>query len=501
MRVRSFALWSALGVSLASAGAFLLPVPSAHGGGGGAAQRPVGDPGSDTVADHSHFVDGTTLLLDGRIGHASIERNSRGSSASTFLLATLTGMGGSASDRPKAPPVHLALAVDRSGSMAGPKMANAIAAAVGAVDRMHEGDRVTVVAFDDTARLIVPPTTVDPATRPSIESAIRGMHAGGDTCISCALDRASEALDSSPGPRDEVRRILLISDGEPTTGVRDAVGLRTVAARARDRGFTVSTIGVDLAFDEKVMAAIAQESNGRHWFVPDASALGQVFDQELGSLETAVATNAELTIEPAAGVVVDDVLDRSFRREGGRIVVPLGAFDPLEEKTVLLSVRLPTGTTGTEPVAKLSVDYRDVVEARDRQSTGSLEVDVRDDGTAQKDLDPFVAARVERSRTAKSLLRANELFSRGHASAARAELDKRAQELATAAPTTISRAAALPPAPVRPIGEDFDAQRSALAHAQAGIAAAPAPAAGGPATPAAKSALKKNQASATDLAF
>lgn len=499
MRVRSFALWSVLGVSLASSGAFLLPVPVAHGG--GTTQRPVTDPGTDPAPDRSHFVDGTTLLLDGRIGHASIERDSRGGSASTFLLATVTGVKGGAGETSRPPPVHLALAVDRSGSMAGPKMQNAIAAAVGAVDRMHEGDRVTVVAFDDTARLVVPPTTVDPATRPSIESAIRGMHAGGDTCISCALDRATEALDSSPGPRDEVRRILLISDGEATTGIRDAAGLRNVAARARDRGFSVSTIGVDLAFDEKVMAAIAQESNGRHWFVPDASALGQVFDQELGSLETAVATNAELTIEPAPGVVVDDVLDRSFRREGGRIVVPLGAFDPQEEKTVLLSVRMPAGTTGSEPVAKMSVEYRDVEAARDRESSGSLEVDVRDDGTAQRDLDPFVAARVERNRTARSLLRANELFSRGRADAARAELAKREKDLANAAPTTIARAASLPPAPVRPIGDDFEAQRSALAHAQSGFAAAPSPAAGGAAAPAAKSALKKNQAEATDLAF
>jgi Ca-activated chloride channel homolog len=506
MRVRSFALWSMLGVSLASAAAFLLPVPAAHGG-GGASQHPVGDPGSDPATpDRAHFVDGTTLLLDGRLGHASIERDARGDSASTFVLATVTGVKAGQGDTSRPPPVHLALAVDRSGSMAGPKMANAIAAAVGAVDRMHEGDRVTVVAFDDTARLVVPPTTIDAATRPAVESSIRAMHAGGDTCISCALERATEALDASPGPRDEVRRILLISDGEATTGIRDTTGLRTLAARARDRGFSVSTIGVDLAFDEKVMAAIAQESNGRHWFVPDASALGQVFDQELGSLETAVATNADLTIEPAPGVVVDDVLDRSFRREGGRIVVPLGAFDPQEEKTVLLSVRLPADGTGTEPVAKLSVAYRDVDAGRDRESAGSLEVDVRDDGTAQKELDPFVAARVERSRTARSLLKANELFSRGHAAAAHAELARRAQELATAAPTAVARAEALPPAPVRPIKDDFEVQRKAIVAAQSGFSAANA--AGGaagapaaPATPAAKSTEKTNQASATDLAF
>jgi Ca-activated chloride channel family protein len=504
MLVRTFALWAALGVSVASAGAMLLPTPSARGG--SLAVRP--DPsGSQPTGSDAHFLDGKALLLDGRLGHASLPRDARGGTASTFLLATVTGADATSDDRPAPPPVHLAIVVDRSGSMAGPKMTNAVAAAVGAVDRMRDGDRATVVAFDTTARLVVPPTTVDGATRPSIEAAIRSVRAGGDTCISCALDRATEALDSSPGTRDEVRRVLLISDGEATTGIRDVGGLRRLAARARDRGFAVSTIGVDLAFDEKVMAAIAQESNGRHWFVPDPSALSQVFDEELGSLETAVASDAELTIEPAPGVIIDEVFDRSFRREGGRIVVPLGAFDMKQEKTILVSARVPVDADGTQPVARMSLGYRDVLARQDAHCSGSLAVDVRDDGTAQRDLDPFVAARVERSRTAHALLEANDLFSQGRATEARAELARRQSELALSAPRAVARAAALPPGTAgapRDIGGDFGDQESALAHAQAGLgAAASASPAGAPpaASPAAKSALKSNQASATDLAF
>jgi Ca-activated chloride channel homolog len=363
------------------------------------------------------------------------------------------------------------------------------------------------VAFDTTARLVVPPTTLDAASRPAVESAIRAMRAGGDTCISCALDRATEALDSSPGSRDEVRRILLISDGEATTGVRDVGGLRRLAARARDRGFSVSTIGVDLAFDEKVMAAIAQESHGRHFFVPDPSALAQVFDEELGSLETAIASDAELTIDPAPGVVVDEVFDRSFRREGGRIVVPLGAFDAKQEKTVLLSARVPLDADGTQPVARMSLGYRDVLRRQDARCAGSLALDVRDDGTAQRELDPFVAARVERSRTAHALLEANDLFSQGRGGEARAELARRQAELATTAPKAVARAAATSTATAgvtRDVGGDFSDQEHAIAQAQAGLgaAASASPAAGPPAaSPAARSALKSNQATATDLAF
>ena len=506
MRVRSFALWAALGVAGSVGGAWLLPAPSARGA--GPAVR-LADPAPDPQAPGSHFVDGKTLLLDGRLGHASIARDPRSGKAGTFVLATVTGADVSPDVRIAPPPVHLAIVVDRSGSMAGPKMNNAVAAAVGAIERMHDGDRATVVSFDTAARVLVPPTSIDASTRPSVESAIRAMRAGGDTCISCALSTATAELDASPGPRDEVKRILLISDGEATTGIRDVGGLRSLAARARDRGIGVSTIGVDLAFDEKVMAAIAQESNGRHWFVPDASALAQVFEEELGTLETAVASDAELAIDPAPGVVVDDVLDRAFRREGGRILVPLGTFDPRQEKTVLLRVHVPADADGAQPVAQLALAYRDIVERDEGRCSGSLALDVRSDGSAQRDLDPFVAARVERNRTTRALTEANELFEHGRGDEARAALARRQSELAVVAKPAVAAATAMPEpsrAFARPVDKDFDEQQSALAQAQSGFAgpaaasAAPGHAAA-PSTPAGKSAVRQNQANAVDLAF
>jgi Ca-activated chloride channel family protein len=485
----------------------LLPTPSARADHPGAWRAdPVPDPDATVT---SHFVDGKTLLLDGRLGHATIARDARGGSAGTFVLATITGADTSPDQPIAPPPVHLAIVVDRSGSMAGPKMSNAIAAAVGTVERMHDGDRATVVSFDTSARVLVPPTVLDASSRPGVEASIRAMRVGGDTCISCALQTATAELDASPGPRDEVKRILLISDGEATTGIRDVTGLRSLAARARDRGIGVSTIGVDLAFDQRIMAAIAQESNGRHFFVPDASALTEVFEQELGTLETAVASGAELAIEPAPGVVIDDVLDRSFRREGGRVLVPLGTFDAREEKTVLVRVHVPADADGAEPVARLGLAYRDVGRRDEGRCSGTLALDVRSDGSAQRELDPFVSARVERSRTARALTEANDLFEKGRGKDASEALARRQRELSAAGPAAVAAATAMPRearAFARPVDKDFDDQSAAVAQAQAGFASgasANAPPGQPPpaAAPAAKSAVRHNQSNATNLAF
>ncbi len=510
MRIRTFALVAGLSMASSAAGSWALSAPAPL------SQRPVLAPGPAAPADHSRFVDGKTLLLEGRLGRASIARTEGSGSSEAFVLATVTGADAPAGESRQRPPVHLAIVVDRSGSMAGAKMRNAVLAAVEAVERMNDGDRVTVVAFDTTARVLAPPTVLSPAAKSSVEAAIRAMQPGGDTCISCALETASRELEASPGASDEIRRVLLISDGEATTGIRDVGGLRALASRVSSHGLSVSTIGVDLAFDEKVMAAIAQESNGKHWFVPDASALAGVFQEELGALVSTVAMGAELTVEPAPGVVVEDVLDRPFRREAGRVVVPLGAFDPKQEKTVILRARVPSDGDGAEQVARLSLAYRDVGQRADAHCGGTLELQVRSDGSAQQELDPFVAARLERSLTARTLTDANDLFERGKAEEARAALARRRNDLDKAqGPALLAgRAAATAGAGGGSIGRgldaDFSEQQSALAQAQSGFAPPPLGAIAGTnghaasapaASPAAKSAVRSNQANAVDLAF
>ncbi len=505
MKLKTTAILACCGVLLSAAAALAIPVPSHR------SQAAAPDPDGyelkpSEVREGSRVAAGDTLMLDARLGHASLAKGSRGE---TFLFAQVTAAEGAAGAS-VAPPMNLAVVIDRSGSMKGERIANAMNAAVTALERMRDGDTFTVVTFDTRADVIVPPTEVGARNRSSIEAAIRAIRLGGDTCISCGLEEGMRQLASAPLGGERITRMILLSDGVTNAGVRDIPGLRNMAGRMFGRGVTISTIGVDVDFDEKVMAAIAAEANGRHHFVANASSLAAVFSQEFDDLLASVAKEADLAIELAPGVEVEEVFDRSFRREGSRLIVPFGTFSGKQEKTVLVKLRVPAEHQGKQAVADVKLAYRDLLKRSDAAHDGALTLDVRADGSEQRDLDPFVAARLERSRTAQTLTDVNRLFEAGRVDEARARLASRRDELnrTSAIAVASAKTTAAPARPARSLDRDFADQLGAVAQAEASFA--PPPAAAGPAaddrfpaqaTRRGKASVRVNQQAASELGF
>ena len=431
-----------------------------------------GTPGAPT--DPARVTAGDTLAIDARLGHASIAKSSRGE---TFLLAQVAAGDDKAGSGLAVSPMNLALVIDRSGSMKGDRIANAMNAAVSAIERLRDGDSVTVVAFDSSAQVIVPPTRVSSSSRGSMEAAVRNIRLGGDTCISCGLQEAMQQLANTSLAGDRVNRMILLSDGATNSGIKDVPGLRAMAGRMHSKGVTISTIGVDVDFDEKVMAALSAEGNGRHYFVANPSGLPAVFAQEFDDILASVAKEAELSIELAPGVEVAEVFDRSFRREGSKIIVPFGTFSAKQEKTVLVKLRVPADRDGSQPVADVKLAYRDLLKKSDGSCGGNLSLAVRSDGTEQRDLDPFVAARVERSRTAQTLTEVNKLFESGRTDEARAKLATRRGELKKTEGESLAFAnsgrTSAPRRASKSLDRDFEEQLGAVAAADKNFAPPP----------------------------
>ena len=354
MKPTRVALLAAAGMFLTSVSVYSFTPPGGFALRGAGPDRADPVPTADVVPDGksvlassptelARFTDGKTLTVEGRVGNARLARTSSGE---TFISLEVRAADGVAARN--AAPVNLSLVIDRSGSMKGTRIRNAISGAVGAVERLNDGDVVSVVTFDTQTQVVVPTTTIEPGARSRINAAIRGIGLGGDTCISCGIEEGMRLLAQTSG---KVNRIILLSDGDANHGVRDVPGFRGIAQRAQGRGVSVTTIGVDVEYNEKIMAAIAQDSNGRHYFVADDSGLARVFEEEALSLTRAVASNAEVAVELAPGVELDRVFDRSFRRAGNQIIVPLGTFAGPDVKTVLLKVRVPHDREGAVAVA------------------------------------------------------------------------------------------------------------------------------------------------------
>jgi Ca-activated chloride channel family protein len=489
MKVRSVSVLAAAGMMLTSLTVWSL-TPK------GASVEPEPGPIA-TIAgpiqpgpDHSRFTVGRTLMMEGRLGNARLVA---GQDNQTFVSVSVKAGADSVASTPS--PLELSIVIDRSGSMKGKRLDNAVAAAQGMIRRLRDGDVVSVIAYNTQTETLVPSTTIDASSRERAIAAISGLVARGDTCISCGIDAGMDMLRKRGGM---VERMLLLSDGEATAGVRDVEGFRRIASTVRHLGAAISTIGVDVDYNERVMTALAQESNGEHYFVENPSALSAVFDKELQSLVHTVTKDTNLTIALAPGVEVEQVFDRSFQRDGDRIVVPMGSFAAGDTKTLLVRVHVPRGAAGQRAIADVKLDYDDLDARSPGSCRGSLAALLVSDPSDASPVDPLVQGRVERSETASTLREANHLFATGNAGEAKRKLATRLDALRH------QRAVAEKSAPKprkKEVAADFEHQANVLGKAEQGFEAPAAAApAGGPAqTHAGKAQVRQNAADAFDL--
>ena len=497
MKVKTVALLAALGMTLTSWTVWSVTDPRHDV----AIEPDDSDPpviatggGNDQPNALAQFTAGQTLMLEGRLGHARLLADRENES---FLFVNVSAE--QAASAAVSRPLNLAIVLDRSGSMKGQGLENARAAASGMVQRLREGDVVSVVTYNSTTQIVVPPTTIDASSRDRVVTALNGVTAQGDTCISCGIDAGVELLRQRSGMVD---RLLLLSDGEATTGVRDVEGFRRIAAGVRRFGAAISSIGVDVDYNERIMAAVAQETNGRHYFVERPSELPKIFDDELASLVKTVGKGAELAVDLGPGVEVEQVLDRSFRREGNRLIVPFGDFAAGEQKTLLAKLRIPRGASGVRPVAGVKLQYDDLKNGKRGECEGNLSVALTSDANQISPLDPLVLARVQRSETASVLTEANELFARGEVDQARKRLSKKRDDLRGGRTAAVQAA---PASRANEVDADFERQEAALGAASGGFAQPASPPGAAPAKPAesrkGKAQVRANQKEAVDLAF
>jgi Ca-activated chloride channel homolog len=492
MKLRSVGMLAAAGMLLSSISVWSF---APHGRAGSWPKPAATVAGSDSPFSGAVFTAGGTLKMEGRMGQA---RLGAADDNESYLLVSLEA-GQAAASTPD--PLNLAIVIDRSGSMRGRKLENAVAAAQGMIQRLRDGDVVSVISYNTATQTLLPPTAIDSTSRARAVAAVSGLMAGGDTCISCGVEEGMAMLRQ----RDNmVDRILLLTDGKATSGVRGMSGFRALAGSVRDMGASISTIGVDVDFDAQVMTELAQDSNGHNYFVDDPSGLPAVFDQELKNLVHTVAKNAELSLDLAPGVELEQIEDRTFRREGRRVIVPMGDFASGERKTLLARVHIAKTAPGERPVADVHLGFDDLSNHDRGACSGTLAVLLTKDASDVSPLDPLVGARVDRSETADALREANRLFAEGRTEKAKSALTALANRVRANAHHAILAA---PEAKKAEVAQNFQAQQAALDAASRGFATPPPPPGFGSAaaaprpaqTRAGKAAVRRNANSAFEL--
>ncbi|HSP78732.1 MAG TPA: VWA domain-containing protein, partial [Myxococcaceae bacterium] len=235
-------------------------------------------------------------------------------------------------------PVSLALVIDRSGSMAGQKLADAKRAARMLVDRLEPEDQLALVHYGTDVD-VLPSQPVTEAAREEMRAFIDAIEDDGGTNLSGGLEAGARQLRPHLGAY-RVSRLLLLSDGQPTEGVVEEGELRKLARTYRAEGMAVSGLGVGEDFNEGLMQGLAEQGGGFYGYIQDSERLAEVLGRELEQAAGTVARGVALRLELPEGVTGAEVLGVRAEREGRTLKVPLYDLAGGQEARVVVKLTL-----------------------------------------------------------------------------------------------------------------------------------------------------------------
>ena len=314
-------------------------------------------------------------------------------------------------------PVHAAFVLDRSGSMAGPKLSLAATALRRALELLDDRDRFSVVIYDNEVEVLHPSTQATLEARREAVRRVRGVDARGSTDLCGGWLRGAEQV-AAHLTAEGVGRCLLLTDGLANVGTTDPDALRRHAQELRRRGVATTTFGVGADFDETLLQALAHEGGGNFYFLERPEQIPDLLASELGEVLETVArdvairarmpVNATVHFHSRVSVAVeqDEPLDRGFIEsmttgaDGAELRLGLGDLTSGQELDTLLTVTFAAGEIGRRIVASFSVEDRDgVLEGPPQTLTweyaerGAVDAEPRD-RQLERQVSELLAARV-----------------------------------------------------------------------------------------------------------
>lgn len=324
-------------------------------------------------------------------------------------------------------PLHLALVLDRSGSMGGPKIVLAREAVRLALQALKPADRFSLVAYDDQIEVVVESTQATAEARRNALAKLARIDSRGSTDLHGGWAAGCGQLAAHLGATD-VGRCLLLTDGLANVGIDDPAQLLGLAGAARREGrIATSTFGVGADFDERLLRGMADASGGRFYFIEQPAQIPDLLTSELGELLQVVARDAILTLQLPKGVEAAPLSALETAEVSEGVQFRLGDLVSGQQLDVVVALKFPAGHAGDTIAARFALSDRDGALSAPPQALGWSYAAAR--ALQGQPRDVIVDRAVARLYAARARDEALELNRQGKFREARARLEKTAQRI------------------------------------------------------------------------
>ncbi len=334
-----------------------------------------------------HSLDMTVALFNSFILHQS--------AGETFLLVELLSK-----EKPKVgreSPLNLVLLLDRSHSMFGGPITEAIKAARVVIDQLTGRDSLTVIAFDHEAKVMLSSRRVlnkEEAKRRLGEIEVLG----GSTDLHGALRLGFRELREFTG-ENTIDKMVLLTDGRPTHGETEDEPFFQLSESVRAKGASISAVGIGLDYNEDLLSSVARLSGGGFYHSARAREIKKIFKKEIAHFLNVSHRAIELQITPRKWLKIKEIFGLPHRFEGGKHVIQLPDLEKYTEQTVLCTIQYEPHPAGLFRTLDVRVRYHHV-------GTG-VEGDLGGWAAARFVDDPTIIKRGKNPRVDKALLRRN----------------------------------------------------------------------------------------------
>ena len=196
---------------------------------------------------------------------------------------------------------RLALVVDRSVSMNGQPLQEALRCVTHIASHLTPHDALALVVYDDKVDTLLPLQPM--RSTDAVAKAIAGVEAGGMTNLHGGWLAGAQQLEG--GTEQTVSRVILLSDGQANHGETDLSAIEAQCREWLGRGVSTTTVGLGRGFNEDLMIGMARAGGGQNYYDETAADLYDSFDEELALLQAMYLRQVGLKLLPAAGVIVE----------------------------------------------------------------------------------------------------------------------------------------------------------------------------------------------------